>query len=51
MNPTAVAMWIMLVCFGYLFFDVKGAVAGLGIGLLISVGADVIWRLIPKRKR
>ena len=43
MNPMAPAMWIMLACFGYLLFDVKGAVAGLGIGILISAVVTVVW--------
>lgn len=44
LNPFALVFWAALGCAGYLIGDAKGAVAGILIGLVLSIVAQVVDR-------
>lgn len=44
LNPTAVALWLMLAGIGFLVADVRGAVTGAVVGLGLSLASSLFGR-------
>lgn len=41
-NPTALVMWTLMGCIGWLLGDTTGAIIGVSAGLFLTLIADII---------